>query len=155
MSVEFDLRQEPVLHLDLTEFTQVEPDTTVRVTLEKMRQDNHNCTLVINNGALIGIFTDRDILRRVVNVPEMWEQPIKHVMTPAPFTVNSSDSADVALNLMNTNHFRNVPVLDNEGKVIGNLTHYAIIKYLADRLAEAVYNLPPEPDRVTRRGDGL
>jgi hypothetical protein len=45
-------------------------------------------------------------------------------------------------------------VLDNKGTVIGNLTHYAIVKYLADRFPESVYNLPPEPDRVTSNRDG-
>jgi hypothetical protein len=35
---------------------------------------------------------------------------------------------------------------------MGNLTHYAIIKYLA--AARSVYNLPPEPDRVVRNRDG-
>jgi hypothetical protein len=47
-----------------------------------------------------------------------------------------------------------VPVLDSSGTVIGNLTHYAVVKYLADRFPESVYNLPPEPDRVVRNRDG-
>jgi CBS domain-containing protein len=103
---------------------------------------------------LVGIFTDRDILRRVVDAAETWNHPIEEVMTPTPLTVNSTDSADTALNLMNERHFRNVPVLDETGAVIGNLTHYAIVKYLADHFPESVYNLPPDPDRVARNRDG-
>jgi CBS domain-containing protein len=154
MSLEYDLRQEQVIHLNLTEFTQVESGASVRATIEKMRQENHNCAFVTNQGRLVGIFTDRDILRKVVAAPESWDQPIETVMTAQPLTVNTSDPADAALNLMNEKHFRNVPVLDNKGTVIGNLTHYAIVKYLADRFPESVYNLPPEPDRVVRNRDG-
>jgi CBS domain-containing protein len=154
MSLEYDLRQEQVIHLNLTEFTQVESGASVRATIEKMRQENHNCAFVTNQGRLVGIFTDRDILRKVVAAPESWDQPIETVMTAQPLTVNTSDPADTALNLMNEKHFRNVPVLDNKGTVIGNLTHYAIVKYLADRFPESVYNLPPEPDRVTSNRDG-
>jgi len=55
---------------------------------------------------------------------------------------------------MDQERFRNVPVIDDQKRVIGNLTHYAIIKYLADRFPESVYNLPPIPDRVTRKRDG-
>jgi CBS domain-containing protein len=154
MSLEYDLRQEQVIHLNLTEFTQVESGASVRATIEKMRQENHNCAFVTHQGRLVGIFTDRDILRKVVAAPESWDQPIETVMTAQPLTVNTSDPADTALNLMNEKHFRNVPVLDNKGTVIGNLTHYAIVKYLADRFPESVYNLPPEPDRVTSNRDG-
>jgi CBS domain-containing protein len=152
--LEYDLRQEQVIHLNLTEFTEVESGTSVRATIQKMREENHNCAFVTRQGRLTGIFTDRDILRRVVDAPDSWDQPIETVMTPQPLTVNTTDPATAALNLMNEKHFRNVPVLDNSGAVIGNLTHYAIIKYLADRFPESVYNLPPEPDRVTRNRDG-
>jgi CBS domain-containing protein len=154
MSLEYDLRQEQVIHLNLTEFTQVEIGTSIRATIEKMRQENHNCAFITDQGGLVGIFTDRDILRKVVAAPESWHRPIETVMTAQPLTVNTSDPADTALNLMNEKHFRNVPVLDNKGAVVGNLTHYAIVKYLADRFPESVYNLPPEPDRVTRNRDG-
>ncbi len=154
MSLEYDLRQEQVSHLNLTEFTEVEIGTSVKATIEKMRQENHNCAFITDNGQLVGIFTDRDILWRVVDASETWSHPIEEVMTPTPLTVNSNDSADTALNLMNERHFRNVPVLDETGAVIGNLTHYAIVKYLADHFPESVYNLPPDPDRVARNRDG-
>lgn len=154
MSLEYNLRQERVIHLNLTEFTEVESGTSIRATINKMRLENHNCAFITDEGQLTGIFTDRDILRKVVDAAESWDQPIETVMTMAPLTVNSTDPADAALNLMNEKHFRNVPVIDEKGSVIGNLTHYAIIKYLADRFPESVYNLPPEPDRVTRNRDG-
>jgi CBS domain-containing protein len=143
-----------VIHLNLTEFTAVEIGTSVKATIDKMRAENHNCAFVTEDGELVGIFTDRDILRRVVDTPETWQRPIEDVMTPDPLSVKLTDPADVALNLMNQKHFRNVPVLDDNGAVIGNLTHYAIIKYLADHFPESVYNLPPDPDSVASDRDG-
>jgi CBS domain-containing protein len=154
MSLEYDLRQEQVIHLNLTEFTEVQIGNSVKSTIEKMRQEDHNCAFITDNGKLVGIFTDRDVLRRVVDVPEIWNHPIEDVMTPHPLTVKSTDPADAALNLMNEKHFRNVPVVDEAGAIVGNLTHYAIIKYLADHFQESVYNLPPDPDRVVRKRDG-
>lgn len=154
MTLESNLQQEKVKHLDLSNFTKVESGTSVRDTVEAMRKETHHCAIIMAGNALIGIFTDRDILRKVVDAPETWDQPIDQVMTPAPITVNSNDPADAALALMDAEHFRNVPVLNKKGQVIGNLTHYAIIKYLADHFPESVYNLPPNPDQVTRRRDG-
>lgn len=154
MSLEHDLQQEQVSHLDLSNFTSVESGTSVKTTIERMRAENHHCAIITDKGLMIGIFTDRDILRKVVDAPETWDQPIDKVMTPSPIAVNLTDPADTALALMDQKHFRNVPVVDETGTVVGNLTHYAIIKYLADRFPESVYNLPPDPDRVTSNRDG-
>jgi CBS domain-containing protein len=113
-----------------------------------MQHNGHNCALITQNGMIKGIFTDRDVLRKVVDAPAAWDSPIDTVMTPDPVTVNANDPADNALGIMDDHHFRNVPVLDKDGQVIGNLTHYAIIKYLADRFPESVYNLPPDPEQM-------
>jgi CBS domain-containing protein len=56
--------------------------------------------------------------------------------------------------LMEDKRFRNVPVLGDDGHVVGNLTHYAMIKYLADRFPKSVYNQPPVPDRTPRKRNG-
>ena len=140
--------------MDLSQFTEVTVGTSVKDTVEKMRERGHHSAIVTKDGVLAGIFTDRDLMSKVVDAPETWDDPIEAVMTPSPFTVKSDDLAYAALSLMNEKHFRNVPVVDNNGKVVGNLTHYAIIKYLADRFPGSVYNLPPEPNRVTRKRDG-
>ena len=154
MSLEQDLHHEQVIHLDLTGFTEVEQTVSVGETVEKMRQADHHCAFITDNGILKGIFTDRDILRRVVDSPGVWTQPIETVMTKSPLTVKTTDSAAKALALMDDHHFRNVPVTDAQGVVKGNLTHYAIIKYLSDRFPESVYNLPPDPDQVTGKRIG-
>jgi CBS domain-containing protein len=154
MRLESELQQEQVFHLDLTAFTQVARGTSVSETIQQMRQDGHNCAFVTDQGALIGIFTDRDILRKIADDPQTWAQPIENFMTPSPIAVNRHQPANAALALMNEKRFRNIPVLDDEGTIVGNLTHYAIIKYLADRFPESVYNLPPDPERVARNRDG-
>ena len=154
MSLEQDLQHEKVRHLDLTQFTEVTVGTSVRDTVTQMQKKGHHSAIVTKDGALAGIFTDRDLLRRVVDVPQCWDHPIEKVMTPSPLTVNANDEAFAAMQLMDEKHFRNVPVVDNAGKVVGNLTHYAIIKYLADRFPESVYNLPPESNQVTNKRDG-
>ncbi len=154
MGLEYNLSQERVMHLDLRRFTAVESGTPVRDTVQQMRAENHNCALITRGGELVGIFTDRDILRRVVSAPETWDAPIDTVMTPNPLAVRTTDPAEAAISLMNEKRFRNVPVLDEQGNIQGNLTHYAIIKYLADRFPESVYNLPPDPDRVSEDRDG-
>ena len=154
MNLEKDLQYEQIAHLDVSDFTQVNLGTSVKNTVAQMRHEKNNCAIVIQNGNLVGIFTERDLLNRVIGSPETWEGPVDDVMTAAPTSVRTTDPAYSALEVMEKNHCRNVPVVDKDGTVIGNLTHYAIIKYLADRFPSTVYNLPPDPDRVMDDRDG-
>ena len=144
MNVEADLKQEKIRHLDLHEFAAVDSGTPVRQVIDRLRQERRNCALVMKNGALIGIFTDRDVLRKVVSSPAMWDEPIDKVMTPNPTVVEPDCPADEALGVMDEGHFRNVPVIDSDGKVHGNVSYYAFIKFLADHFPQEIYNLPPD-----------
>mgnify|MGYP003574110324 CR=1 FL=1 len=154
MSLEIDLQHEQVIHLDISNFIQVDSGTSVKDTVEQMRTTDHNCAIITKDNALIGIFTDRDLLRKVVDAPDTWDAPIDNVMTTSPITVAANRPAYEALDLMDKEHFRNVPVVASSGKVIGNLTHHAIIKYLAGRFPESVYNLPPQPNQVSEKRGG-
>ncbi|HLF89473.1 MAG TPA: CBS domain-containing protein [Anaerolineales bacterium] len=154
MSVETDLHTEPVAHLDLSEYTLVESGTSVRDAIQKMRFDKRNCAFITQKGKLTGIFTDRDVLRRVVDRPDLWDHPIEEVMTHHPKAINSEQPTGDALRIMNDLHFRNTPVLGDDGTIAGNLTHFSIIRYLADHFPEAVYNLPPQPDLYAEEREG-
>jgi CBS domain-containing protein len=154
MSLEQDLQAEIVGHLDLSLYLTVEDGTQVKDVLQRMREQRRNCVLVTNGGRLAGIFTERDVLRKVVNHPETWDGPVVMVMTAMPHTVRSDDLVAQAIDLMNSGHFRNMPVVDSEGKVTGNLTQYAIIQFLCDHFPQEVYNLPPDPDQTANARDG-
>lgn len=159
MTIERDLHTEPVAQLDLSEYTLVETGTSVRETVAKMRAEKHNCAFITHNGKLAGIFTDRDVLRRVVDRPDLWDHPVDEVMTHRPKFIRAEQPTGDALRIMNDFHFRNTPVLEEEalgegGTIIGNLTHFSIIRYLADHYPESVYNLPPQPDQYAEEREG-
>lgn len=154
MSVEHDLHTEQVAHLDLSEYTLVESGSSVRETVAKMRAERHNCAFITKSGILTGIFTDRDVLRRVVDRPDLWDHPIEEVMTHRPKFINADQPTGDALRIMHDLHFRNTPVIEEDGTVAGNLTHFSIIRYLADHYPEAVYNLPPTPDQYAEEREG-
>jgi len=154
MSVETDLHTEQIAHLDLSEFTLVDSGTSVQDTILKMRFDKRNCAFITKDGKLTGIFTDRDVLRRVVDRPDLWDHPIEEVMTHQPKTLHADQPTGDALRIMNDLHFRNTPVLEEDGSIAGNMTHFSIIRYLADHYPEAVYNLPPQPGVYAEEREG-
>ncbi len=154
MTLENELRTEQVSHLDLAGFSTATAATPVGTVISRMRAEKQNVCLVTADDKLVGIFTDRDILTKVVDQPGILEEPIDRVMTAAPVTVTAAMSAADALRLMQKGHFRNLPVLDDGGNILGNMTHQSILGYLAARYPIEVLNLPPDPERFPRKPEG-
>lgn len=154
MNLAAALQEEKVAHLDLSGFSQVPSGTPVREALAQLRAERHNICLITKDGQLQGIFTDRDVLRRVVGVDGVLDGPIDHVMTRNPITIAPDAPALDALSIMDENHFRNLPVVDSQGHIIGDMTHQTIIDYLAARYPVEVLNRPLQADRFPRKAEG-
>jgi CBS domain-containing protein len=154
MGIEQDLRRQPVSRLDLSGFVTVGIWTPVFEVLRLMREEHVNAALVEDDEGLAGIFTERDVLLKVADEPSMWKLPVGRVMTPSPQTVSPDTPIIEALRLMNAGHYRNLPVMDGAGKIVGNLSQYVIVHFLTDRFPLEIYNLPPDPELIPQTKEG-
>lgn len=159
MNLQTDLKSEHVSHLVVSGFAQVPAGTPVRDTLARMRADRRVVCLVVDGEEpatvqLVGIFTERDVMRKVVDVPGMLDRPVDEAMTLDPITIGPDASAADALRLMDEHHVRNLPVVDGSGKLLGIMTHQAIIQFLADRYPVEVLNRPIDPEQFPRKAEG-
>jgi len=154
MSLKQELMSERVAHLDLSKFCQVLGGTAVRAALAEMRQSKTNVCLITEGNNLIGILTERDVLTKVATTPEKLSVAVDEIMTANPITVTPDISAAEALWLMDDKKFRNLPVVDEKGKIIGSMTHQAVISFLAARYPVEVLNRPPRPDQFPRKQEG-
>jgi CBS domain-containing protein len=154
MSLKEELDAQQVRHLDLKGYCLVASGTTVRKTLDAMRAERGRTALITDGDKLIGIFTERDVLRRVAGNPETLDGPVDAVMTPRPITVLPDTSAADALWLMDDHHFRNLPVIDRQGHILGDMTYASIIQYLAARYPIEVLNRPPRPEQFPSKAEG-
>lgn len=154
MTLREELEAEQVRHLDLQRYCQVESGTTVRETIARMRAAGGGTALITRNSELIGIFTERDALRRVAGEPQTLDEPVDDVMTVRPITVLPDTSAADALWLMDDHHFRNLPVIDRQGQIQGDMTYAAIIQYLATRYPVEVLNRPARPEQYPSKPEG-
>ncbi|HOU40469.1 MAG TPA: CBS domain-containing protein [Promineifilum sp.] len=153
-SLKEELQSEQVRHLDLSRYCVVESGTTVRATLDRMRTDEGRPVLVVRDQELVGIFTERDVLQRVMNRPETLDGPVDAVMTTSPVTVLPDTSAADALWLMDDHHFRNLPVVDRQGNILGDMTYAALIAYLGARYPVEIQNRPLRPDQYPSKPEG-
>lgn len=112
--------------------------TTDRVicAFDRMSRDTHDCVLVMHDGApdvLAGIFTSRDFLNRVAAVRgNPADIALGEVMTEAPRTLRPWDGVAFALNWMAIEGFRNVPIVDDDSRVLGVLTVWDVMRHLGE-----------------------
>ena len=154
MSLEQELESEQVAHLDLTGFSQVTSEVTVKEALAQMQENGRNVCLITEKDKLVGILTDRDALTKIVTQPDVISAPVTDLMTPNPITVKPNTSAKEAMWLMQENHIRNLPVIKDNGNIVGGMTYESIISFLAARYPVEVLNRPPRPDQFPRKQEG-
>lgn len=95
------------------------PDTTVSAAAKLMAKHKVGAVLVVERENLVGIFTERDALLRVIaRDRDVRTARLGDVMTRSPRTIGPEKSFGYALLLMHENGFRHVPVVEN-GKLIG------------------------------------
>jgi len=91
------------------------PDMVVGEAARRMAAKNTGAVLVVENASLVGIFTERDAVFRVLAKGlDANTTPLRAVMTPDPATLGPSSSYGHALLLMHEKGFRHVPVVDGD-----------------------------------------
>jgi CBS domain-containing protein len=128
--------------------------TTIGATLQLMLDRRLGAVLVEREGRPVGIFTERDVLRRVVATGIGHDRPVGDVMTPDPETLGLDDGIAFALNRMSVGGYRNVPIVDEAGQAVGILSQRDMVEYIVSLLPTRVINLPPVPDLEARSTDG-
>ena len=126
----------------------------VSAGLGLMRKHRAGCLLVCDGKTVVGIFTERDFLRRVIAAGKDLETPVGEVMTPNPVCVLAKEPIRLAVRRMEKGGFRHVPVLDETGRPVGVLSATRIVHYLAEHFPATVYNLPPDPLAVPEEPEG-
>jgi CBS domain-containing protein len=95
------------------------PQTTVSDAAKLMAKKNVGAVMVVENERLVGIFTERDALVRVIaKGRDVHATLLADVMTSDPQTVDPNKTFGFALLMMHENGFRHVPVVEND-KLIG------------------------------------
>lgn len=154
MKVVQKLQEEVISHLDLDGYALCEPQESVLDVLKKMRHQHVSAVLVEEDGRLVGIFTERDVLTKVTDQPATWTRPVAELMTCDPHSLDAQQPISSALRLMNAGDYRNVPIVDKDGRIKGNLPQHEVIRFLTDQFPEDIYNLPPDPERIARTKEG-
>lgn len=131
----------------------VSPKATVMDAVRAMTSQGLDCVLVVEQGAVVGIFTERDFLNRVAAEGLIPAQTnISDVMTRDPEVLRPDNCISYAIERIATRGYRNVPIVEN-GRPPAVLTVRDVMKHLSDVLAE-VEEADPSDDEYMDFGGG-
>ena len=100
--------------------------------IRRMHDKGIDCVLVVDDGRLVGIFTDRDAVLKVAGT-KAGSQPLSAVMTHDPVVLRHNETIAVALNKMAVGGFRHIPIVEN-GRPTGVVTARDVFHHLAESL---------------------
>jgi CBS domain-containing protein len=103
--------------LMVTDVLSVAPEDTIGEAAQKMVDRGVGAAVVLDYGRLIGIFTERDLMRAVADRVHSSEARIREWMTGEPITITPDTSAEEAAQTMLDNGFRHLPVVEGERPV--------------------------------------
>ena len=114
----------------------VDPQDAVISAIELMVERDVGSVLVVDRaGRLVGIFTERDLLRHYLEAQSKFLYlTVDQVMTSPVVTVPPNATLEVALDLMTKKNIRHLPVVDKDGKVVGYLTWKSLFQRLSGML---------------------
>lgn len=144
----------PIRALDPRPAVSVPESTPIREAVRLMLDRQIGAVLVARNGRAVGIFTERDVLRRVSTTGIDQERPVGEVMTADPETLGLDDGIAFALNRMILGGYRHIPILNEAGEPLAVLSLREVVSFIVSLLPARVLNLPPEPHLEAHSADG-
>jgi CBS domain-containing protein len=154
MELSRNLRADPVSRLQPTPPLAVDASRTVADAVAALRRRNVGCLLVTRAGKLVGIFTERDLLKRVLAPGQPLDTPLETVMTPDPVTVGPRDAVKVAVKRMEKGGYRHLPVVDAANRPVGILSARKVVAYLVEHFPGLVHNQPPALNKFPETAEG-
>lgn len=120
----------------------VTPATTVFDALALMAEHDIGAVLVMENGQLRGIFTERDYARKLVlkGIASSRTTPVSEMMTSNVQTVTPSDQLGAIMTTMTQKRFRHLPVVE-EGAVVGIITIGDVVRVVMEHQAATIQQL--------------
>src|SRR5437667_11700891 len=110
----------------------ISPTQTVAEAAALMRREGVGCLLVCEGERMVGIFTERDLMRRVLAAGKPLTVPVAECMTPDPVVVHGKEPVGSAVRRMEEGGYRHLPVIDETERLVGVLSVKRIVHYLVE-----------------------
>jgi signal-transduction protein with cAMP-binding, CBS, and nucleotidyltransferase domain len=120
----------------------VGPQATVQEALLMMAEKNTGAVMIVEDqGQMIGIFTERDYARKVIQKGKCsLDTPVQEIMTSNMITIGPESNLEECMNLMSEHHIRHLPVM-HAGRLIGMVSMRDVVETILSRKDDTIINL--------------
>jgi CBS domain-containing protein len=147
-------RADNVTLLETDDFVCIRPETVLSEAIEQMKKDEGGCAIVCNEaGGVVGIFTERDLLNKIVGQEIDMNSPVRDWMSTEVGMLTPDATIGDAVRVMNEKSYRNIPLV-KDNQLIGSISVFDVITYLAESYPKETMNLPPVPAQVMDTPEG-
>jgi len=147
-------RADSVSSMETDDYVCIAPSTPLFKAIDAMKQDEGGCAIVCaDDGSVVGILTERDFLTKIAGQRVDENAPVSDWMSPVVATLTPEATIGEAVAIMNDKGYRNIPLV-KDGKLVGSVSVFDVISYLAESYPKTTMNLPPNPDQVMETTDG-
>jgi CBS domain-containing protein len=154
MTIEQALRDERLGSVPGSDPTCVPRGTSLKDTLRVMRDEGVGAVLICDGERLVGIFTERDVLNKLIGNGISESEPVDRYMTADPAVLRQSDCLGDAVRMMTERGYRHIPLVDGQGHRAGMIAARDIVNYVAEHFPAEVVNHPPRLDQVFKTPEG-
>lgn len=114
--------------------TAITPDTTVQEAARLMKSEDVGALPIVEEGRLTGVITDRDLAIRGVAQGLATETPVRELASKDVVTIDPEQSLEEAARLMAEHQVRRLPVVEEDGRLVGMLAQADVAKAGQDTL---------------------
>jgi CBS domain-containing protein len=150
----FELRTEKARVVARVRPVAVTAGTPLSDALKQMRAGGGDAVLVKDGTGLVGILTERDVLTRILGANVDASRPVDEFMSRDPHTLHADATLIEAMRSMESGHYRNLPLVDDAGGVVGLLRQQDLLEYVAEAFPQEILNLPPRPHQTMEEPEG-
>ena len=127
----------------------IDVNCSVNEAIDLLLANNIGAAPVVEDGCLRGIFSERDVLNKILNkqVGDLDRISVKQFMIADPQAAAPEDSLNAAILYMARGSYRHVPIVDTENRPVGMVSIRDVISYLVEEFSQEVLALPPRPVR--------
>ena len=148
------LKKAKIRDLGLEPGTSVSPETPLEEVFRRLTEERKAAVVVCQGGLPVGIFTQRDVLYGSGSASFDAALPVSEVMTREPTCLTADQPLGKALEVMIEGGYRQIPLVDGEGRFTHLLRSRDVLRYVAGFFPEAVLNLPPRLHQTLAGLDG-
>ncbi len=153
-SVDTLLKEKKIFQIVNPRLVQAPSSISVKQAIDYMQKERAGYMVIAEAGKPVGIFTETDVIRKVLEQDVDWNRPVKEFMTPSPVVLRPEDTVGEAIDVMGSHRFYHIPLVDEGGNLVNVISVRTLIRFLAEFYPAEVLNLPPVPNQVMETQEG-